>query len=118
VVQPARRFGNWLLLAVGYLLSPVSWWNDAFVNIPIAYLLGNLAGLLHPRLFGPGVVLGYWATNLLGVLLMQQGSARLVGGDAGRPRLRTQLLVASAYTLLILGLLAFGVIRPLQRPAR
>jgi hypothetical protein len=28
-----------VVAALGFVLSPLSWWNDLFVNIPIAYFL-------------------------------------------------------------------------------
>lgn len=114
-IEP-RRLWSWLLLAVGYLLSPLSWWNDAFINIPIAYLFGSLLGLLHRQLFGPGVVVGYWLTNVAGLVLMQQSAARLAGSRDRRPRFWIQLLVAAAYTLLIVILLATRFLRPLHPP--
>jgi hypothetical protein len=105
-----RRFWAWLVLAVGYLLSPVSWWNDAFVNIPIAYLLACAAALVHPRLFAPAMLVGYWLTNVAGLVMLHFGAARLAG--ARRSRLWVQLLVATAYTVLIAVLLATGILRP------
>ena len=30
-----------ILGIIGYTLLPLSWWDDAFVNIPLAYGLGH-----------------------------------------------------------------------------
>lgn len=37
-----------LLLAVGWLLSPLCWWNDLVINLPIAYGVGVLVGHWRP----------------------------------------------------------------------
>lgn len=50
-----------ILGIIGYILSPLSWWNDAIVNIPIAIVVGTIFSLIDekffqfrllPRLFG------------------------------------------------------------------
>ncbi len=48
-----RKARGGLIAMVGYLLSPVSWWNDLFVNIPLAYAFGALVGLVSEDLFLP-----------------------------------------------------------------
>ena len=35
-----RKIKGGVVAMIGFLLSPLSWWNDAFVNIPIAYGIG------------------------------------------------------------------------------
>jgi hypothetical protein len=110
------RFLSWLLLGVGYLLSPLSWWNDLVVNWPLAYLFANLVGLVSHRLFGPSLVAGYWLTNILGLVMMQQGTVRLATAGE-RPMSRRQLwvsiAVASGYTLAAVVLLRLGVLKPI-----
>ncbi len=102
-----------ILATVGYILSPLSWWNDLFVNIPLAYLVGLLFGLLSPRLFFPMVVAGYWLTNLAGILMLGAGASELVPGVRGSPRRRWIVSVAASvvYTAAILVLMHFGVLR-------
>jgi len=56
-----------VLITIGYILSPLSWWNDSFVNIPIAYLFGCLFTLISPKLFLPSMIIGYWITNVVGL---------------------------------------------------
>lgn len=103
------------LAAVGYLLSPVSWWNDLFINIPIAYAFGALFGLVSRDLFLPAMVIGYWITNVLGFVLMHRGIKDLLSKDGGEERTRRDLLVdlfvSIVYTVIVVILVAAGVLR-------
>ena len=113
----ARRLGAGIVAVIGYLLSPLSWWNDAFVNLPLAWLFASLISLASHRLFAPAMILGYWLTNIVGLLLMAHGTAGVVAG--GFPRsLRRQLvlslLAATGYTLVIVLLYLLGVLKPLH----
>src|SRR5438034_5637295 len=60
------RLWNGLIAFVGWMLSPATWWNDAFVNIPIAYALASVAAWVWPKTFLAAFVVFYWATNVLG----------------------------------------------------
>ena len=111
-----RRLGSGIVAVIGYLLSPLSWWNDPFINLPLAYLFASLVSLASHRLFAPAMVLGYWLTNIAGLLLMARGTAGVVEGNAPRHRRRElvlSLLAATGYTLLIVLLYVFGVLKPL-----
>jgi len=121
--RPPKRsaFGNRRLafgLAVtGYLLSPLSWWNDAFINLPLAWLFASLISLASHRLFAPAMVLGYWLTNIAGILMMARGTAGVVSGSAARSRRRQLVLSLAAgtgYTLLIVLLFRFGILKPIH----
>lgn len=110
---PRTRRG--ILATVGWLLSPLSWWNDAVVNLPLAWFFASLVSLVNRRLFLPAMVVGYWLTNLVGILLLAQATTTaFAGSPQTRPqRLLLSLLVATSYTLLILLLTRFGILRPL-----
>jgi len=113
----ARRLGSSILAVIGYLLSPLSWWNDAFINLPLAWLFASLVSLASRRLFAPAMVLGYWLTNIAGLLLMAHGTARVVTGDSprlGKRQLVLSLIAATGYTVLIVLLHAFGILKPLH----
>src|SRR5512136_829992 len=102
----ARRLGSGIVAVIGYLLSPLSWWNDAFINLPLAWLFASLVSLASHRLFAPAMVLGYWLTNIVGLLLMARGTAG-VFGDTRRSQHRQlvlRLAAATGYTLLIVAL--------------
>ena len=38
--EPLVQIRVLLLLAVGWLLSPLCWWNDLVINLPLAYGVG------------------------------------------------------------------------------
>lgn len=110
-----RRARGGVVATVGYLLSPVSWWNDLFVNIPIAYAFGSLVGLVSEDLFLPAMVVGYWITNVLGFVLMHWGMKDLLTRDGGEGRRRRDIIVdisiSLAYTVIVVALAAAGVLR-------
>jgi hypothetical protein len=106
---------------VGYLLSPLSWWNDAFINLPLAWVFASLVGLISSRLFVPAMVLGYWLTNIAGLWLLARGSVELATGDEPeklKRRLVLSLAAATAYTVLIVLLAWLGVLKPLTALVR
>lgn len=113
----ARRLGSGIVAFIGYLLSPLSWWNDAFINLPLAWLFASLVSLASHRLFVPAMIVGYWLTNIVGLLMMARGTAGIVTGDSPRLRRRQLLLslaAATGYTLLIVLLFRFGILKPLH----
>jgi hypothetical protein len=77
VVPPGRR--RWAAMAlVGWWLSPLTAWNDAFTNIPlaigIAYLLRAAGAGIDPRVAAVGA---YIFTNVLGLALLWIGVGKL-----------------------------------------
>ena len=103
---------------VGFLLSPLSWWNDLIVNVPLAYLLANPIAWLWPSLYVPAFVGAYWLTNLLGLLMLDSGIRGLFGGRAQAGSRSRVLAYSLLYTLLILGLATLGYLpAPLPAPA-
>jgi hypothetical protein len=103
-----------LMLTIGYVLSPLSWWNDPFVNIPIAYGIAFLCGLVSRKLFTPAMVVGYWLTNVAGLSLMQGGAASF--GERGsargrRRRIVESIIVTAAYTAAIMLLVRYRILR-------
>ncbi len=113
----ARRLSSGIVAVIGYLLSPLSWWNDPFINLPLAWLFASLVSLASHRLFAPAMIVGYWLTNIVGLLMMARGTAGVVAGDSPRQRRRRLVLslaAATGYTLLIVLLYVFGVLKPLH----
>lgn len=126
----SRRF--WLkrlwgggLVVLGYLLSPLSWWNDLFFNLPFAYGLGYVASYISPKIFLPAAIAGYWLSNIAGILLMQLGIGEVLQNKTQERNLKKELLagVASStlYSLAILGLIYFHILETpnlgLENPA-
>ena len=99
------------VFAIGFTLSPISWWNDAVVNLPIAYLAAQLVAVLDQRLFLFAFVGTYWATNLIGLLGMHVSARKLHRQTEPRISLRRFFLISLIYTLLIVALAQFKWIR-------
>jgi hypothetical protein len=99
------------------VLSPLSWWNDLYVNLPLAYLAANVAYHVHPRLFLPMFAGAYWFTNLLGLLLLHWGARRAVQPDRAawsRTEAWRWLLISFVYTAAVVALCSLGVLRPVR----
>ena len=79
-----RRTLSAAWIGLGYMLSPISWWNDLFFNFPIAYGFGYLVSAIAPGWFLPATIVGYWLSNVVGIVMMQMGIVDWVAGD--RPR--------------------------------
>lgn len=113
-----KRLRGGFFFVLGYMLSPLSWWNDLFFNLPVAYGLGYLVGIFFPHLFLPAAIAGYWLSNVLGILLMQLGLIDVVQGEAKERNLKKELFtgVASStvYTLVILSLMHFHILEAPQ----
>jgi hypothetical protein len=109
-----KRLRGGFLFILGYLLSPLSWWNDLFFNLPFAYGLGYLVSRIAPQAFLPAAIAGYWLSNVLGILLMQFGLLDALQGEAKERNLKKELLTgvvsSTVYTFIILGLIHFHVL--------
>ena len=46
-----RRLSGGIIGFVGFMLSPLSFWNDLYVNVPLAYAGGWLASLFYKPAF-------------------------------------------------------------------
>ena len=101
-----RRLKGAVVAGLGWLLSPLSWWNDLVVNVPLAYLFSVPFSLIDERLYVPAFALGYWLTNVLGFVLLHKGVASIV--SQRKARLRHDLLIATAYTIVIVVVASFG----------
>lgn len=111
---PALRPRALVLLAVGWMLSPLCWWNDLLVNLPVAWVFARVARWIEPAWYASGLVLGYWLSNVLGIVLMQSGAlAMLDNPDAPRNRQREWLIglaTSTAYTLAVVVLVRVGLL--------
>ncbi len=57
---------------IGYILSPLSWWNDLFVNVPLSYLFALLVtSITNAVSFPLAFSIGYMLTNIAGIMLMK-----------------------------------------------
>jgi hypothetical protein len=100
---------------VGYMLSPLSWWNDAFVNLPLALLFAWLISWFYPRAFEASFVAGYWLTNVLGFVLMHKGARQMTSEKRkySRRDLAKDVAISLAYTGLIVLLIKLKIVGPI-----
>jgi len=103
-----------VLVGLGYLLSPLSWWNDLFFNLPIAYGFAYLFNWIFVDAFFILTVIGYWLSNILGILMMQWGTFDLFF-EARQSNLKRDIVLGLAgstlYTIVIVLLLYWDIIQ-------
>jgi hypothetical protein len=101
-------------LVIGFFLSPLSWWNDLFFNLPIAYGFGYLCSLFSENLLVPCAIAAYWLSNIAGILLMQVGVLDVVRDRPQALNLKKELITglvsSTIYTLIILALIHFKIL--------
>lgn len=111
-----KRLRGGLLFAVGYLLSPLCWWNDLIFNLPVAYGFGYLCSLISANWLLPGLIAGYWLSNVVGFVLMQFGAIDALQQDSKPRNPKKDLLMgvvsSTIYTLFILALVQLHLIDP------
>lgn len=109
-----QRIRGSILFGLGYLLSPLCWWNDLLINLPIAYGVGYLCNLIHRDSFFVGAIIGYWLSNFVGFMLMQVGAVEVLQDSPKARNPQKEFLVGLAsstlYTLVIVTLVQFKVL--------
>ena len=105
------RFLNRLLFFIGWLLSPFTTWNDVFINIPLAYLSASLFFKIFPANFALQVIVFYWLSNALGVLLMYTAGRSAL--KEKRLNFRSILITLLTYTIILFLLDKFVALRPI-----
>ena len=109
-----RKARGGIAATVGFILSPLSFWNDIYVNIPIAYVFGLLFALVSKDLFLTFMIIGYWITNILGLILMHWGVKDVVS-KSGKKYTKNDALkdvvISVFYTLVIVVLVMLGILR-------
>ena len=111
-----RSIKGTALGVIGFLLSPLSWWNDLFVNVPLALVFSWLVSVFYPPAFTASFILGYWMTNVLGFVLMHKGAQMVISEKSfpyDRRSLIKDLLVSLLYTVVIVLLMKFKIVEPL-----
>lgn len=109
-----RRFGALILVGIGWLLSPLCWWNDLLFNLPIAVGFAKVLSVWKQSWFVPGLVTGYWLSNVVGIILMQSGALGLLPGERTTNPQRDILIglgTSTLYTLAVVALVRTGWLR-------
>lgn len=116
VIQPDiwKKLRGGFFLVLGYLLSPLCWWNDLLFNLPIAYGFGYMCSLFYPKLLIPCSIIGYWLSNVVGIILMQLGSVDVFQNEPKERNLKkelfTGLVSSTVFTLVIILLIQFKIL--------
>ena len=71
---------------LGWLLSPLTSWNDVFVNIPLAYILSRVFIKAFHTDFVITLLAAYWFTNILGIVMMMASGQSIFRDKANRTR--------------------------------
>jgi len=106
-----QRLAGLTMVGLGWLLSPLCWWNDVLFNLPVAVGFAKMVELWRPEAFLPAVLVGYWLSNVVGIVLMQSGMLRMLPGEHppnSRKELTVGLLTSSLYTLAVAALVQVG----------
>jgi len=115
-----KYFKSGLIVTIGFLLSPLSWWNDLIINIPIAYFFSFLISLVIKNIFLESMVFFYWITNILGIFLIHYGINKISKNNLqyikySKTSLLKDIIFALLYTFLIVLLIKFNILRlPVQ----
>jgi hypothetical protein len=103
---------NSIIITIGFLLSPLSWWNDIIINLPLAYLFSYPFSIINKSLFLPSFVLGYFLTNIAGLVMMHKGVNNLRDKkESNKKELIKDILISLGYVLLIVVLVLTGILK-------
>ena len=105
------RFLNRVFFFIGWLLSPFTTWNDAFINIPLAYIAASLFFKIFPISFALLVIIFYWLTNGIGILLMYVTGRNTL--NEKRLSFKSILVTLLIYSIVLFLLDKFIVLKPL-----
>lgn len=107
----SQRITSGIIAFIGLMLSPITWWNDPFVNIPLSYICAIMVSYFYPKLFHLSFIIFYWLTNIIGILMFYSGSKGLINTTPVNKW--KQILAVILYTLVLLMLSISGIIKPI-----
>jgi len=109
------NFLNRTIFFIGWLLSPFTFWNDAFVNIPISYIFASLSVKIFPASFLFQVLMFYWLSNALGLFLMYLGGRHIAEKGRGAQReLVILILTIVTYSIILIAIDKLGILKPIS----
>lgn len=101
---------------VGWLLSPLTAWNDILINIPLAYIFANITVFIWPFNFLATTIAWYWLTNAIGLIMMAASGQSLFRDRKNLAREAVILAVTIAlYSVVLIALHFFGILKPLPK---
>lgn len=112
-----RIFGG-IVSVLGFILSPLTWWNDLVVNLPLAfgfaYVVGKICSFFMPvglAFFFILMTIGYFLTNFVGFIMMEKGAI-----DVYRPKkkayfsIKRSLIYSCVAIILVLASIHLGML--------
>jgi len=85
LIQNPKNILYRAMFMAGWLLSPLTTWNDVLINIPLAYIMARAVKTLVPLDMAVLTVIFYWVTNIAG-LWMMYFAARRIAAESKIPR--------------------------------
>lgn len=109
-----KDFIDRLVFFIGWLLSPFTFWNDTFINIPISYLAASVLARFVQIRFVTLMVVCYWLSNVVGLAMMYGSGKALTRKGQGIVReLVIMSLTIAAYSLILILLAKAGFLKPI-----
>ena len=103
-----------VLFLVGWVLSPFTWWNDVFINIPLSYIIASVLFYITRLPFTRLIIASYWLTNIIGLFFMYLSGKSLSLSSRNRKKtVLTMLFFMTLYTLVMVYLNKIGKLAPL-----
>ena len=109
---PARgsNFVGRLVFFIGWMLSPLTFWNDAFVNIPLSYICAILFAKIIPINFSYLVLASYWLSNIFGIALMYAAGKRMFRKGRVLREILNLIIAIAVYSIMIILLNNTGIL--------
>ena len=111
IIRPLQRNTHrigWDIVAItGYILSPLSAWNDLYVNVPLAYLSATILNTLLGINKLAGFYIGYTLTNVAGLLMLALGAQAAREKVLTRRQVLRYTIVSTLYAVAASALLSF-----------
>ncbi len=105
------------LTSLGFILSPLTLWNDMFINLPLAFGFAFVVGKMFSFFIPVNLVffltltaIGYFLTNVAGFLLMHKGALHLCKKDKPVFCWKKNLLYSMLALLLVLLTIQIGLL--------
>jgi len=101
-----QQIKSGFVFIIGFLLSPLCWWNDLIFNLPISYGFGKIISYFAADLLIPGAIFAYWVSNVLGIVLMQFGAVTFFNKPSAEQNLLKNTFLgifsSTVFTLIII----------------
>ena len=101
-----QQIKSGFVFIIGFLLSPLCWWNDLIFNLPISYGFSKIISYFAADLLIPGAIFADWVSNILGIVLMQFGAVTFFNKPSAEQNLLKNTFLgvfsSTVFTLIII----------------